>query len=86
MKKKDKKKLVIALVVLAGVILAGLGIWNYAVSDGNFLRFNQKMNLPDVAPIESAPPSDIVPVELPSEAFQDSGMDGFQDSGMDGFK
>lgn len=45
MKKKDQKKLLIAILVLAAVILAGLGIWNYAAGDGNLLKFNQKKNI-----------------------------------------
>lgn len=74
MKKKDKKKLLIALLVLVAVFLAGLGVWNYAASDSNFLRFNQKKNLPQVAPIESAPPTEIVPADLPQESFTDGDM------------
>ncbi len=86
MKKKDRLNLLIALAVLAGVILTGLGIWNYA-ADGNFLRFNHKANLPSVAPIESAPP-EMVPVELPDavDSLQSTGMDSLQSTGMDSFK
>ncbi|MFT7184023.1 MAG: hypothetical protein ACI9QC_000349 [Oceanicoccus sp.] len=81
MKKKDKKNLLIALVVLAAVIFTGLGIWNYS-ADSNFLRFNHRSNLPTVAPIESAPP-EMVPVELPeaidtSTSLQEVGMNGIK--------
>ena len=68
MKKKDKKKLLIALVVLAAVILAGLGIWNYAASDGNFFKFNQKSNLqvqPQTIEIETDTSTKIMETDMP---------------------
>jgi|GEM_PF-5168742 len=77
MKKKDKKKLVIALVVLAAVILAGLGIWNYAASDGNFLKFNQKSNL-QVQPMETQI------IEEGMNGIIEEGMNGIIEEGMNG--
>ncbi len=98
MKKKDKKNLLIAIAVLATLILAGLGIWNYAIGEGSIFRYNQKSKLPNVAPIKYTPIENVIedaktrnadPTEAPDlieipDAIEIPDSTEVQDSGMDG--